>query len=117
MGLDMYAGVKRSSEDAIEGFEYWRKHPSLHGWMHKLHIEKGGDEDPDTFNMVTVELTERDLLRLRGDIMMSNLPETNGFFFGSVKSDPEQRRIDLEFTRTALDFVRNGHQVFYRSWW
>ena len=117
MGLDMMAGVKRTGESSIKEFTSWRKHPSLHGWMHQLHIEKGGDSNPNEFNMVDVELVERDILRLRGDIMMSSLPDTNGFFFGPVRTDEEQRRIDLQFTRTALEYVREGHQVFYSSWW
>ena len=51
MGLDQYAtarkGEARTDDEGYTYYEdskelaYWRKHPSLQGWMEDLWIEKG----------------------------------------------------------------------------
>lgn len=136
MGLDMSAVVVKNAEIAdrmIAGdeltdaelaqyveyhFEYWRKHHHLHGWMQRLYAERTGDENPDNFNCVYVDLTESDLCRLRDDIFDGKLQPTQGFFFGShTEYAREDIHKDLAFIMKALYEVRSGNRVLYHSWW
>ena len=126
MGLDMYAYVASKEHDhdsnsTSRELAYWRKHPNLHGWMERLWQEKGrpGDEhhvNDSTFNGVELELTWEDLERLEKDITDSNLPYTEGFFFGSP-SDDYYREQDLKFIREAKAELFLGLRVFYNSSW
>jgi hypothetical protein len=80
MGLDMYAYAGRSgqrdefyekavwNEDTKEfdspvskpvELAYWRKHPSLHGWMEQLAERK--NLEYSSFNGVELELTWEDI--------------------------------------------------------
>ena len=92
---------------------YWRKHPNLHGWMHKLWIEKGYDGD---FNGDELELTWEDLNRLEYVINNNELPATRGFFFGDT-ADEYYKPQDLEFIRKARAELFTGLKVFYNSSW
>ena len=131
MGLDMYAYVAKKQgqmRDYYESYDYetdsgpvekpreiayWRKHPNLHGWMHKLWNEKGHDGD---FNGDELELTFEDLDRLEYVVKHKELPSTSGFFFGN-DSDDYYRDQDLEFIRTARSELTQGMKVFYNSSW
>ena len=110
MGLDMYAyaATKEDSEwndGNHRELSYWRKHPNLHGWMEELYRAKGGNVE--MFNGVELELTWEDLEVLERDILLSNLPNTVGFFFGDI---PTIRKHDLkgvsmhEYLANLLDF-------------
>ena len=131
MGLDMYAYVAKKQgqmRDYYESYDYetdsgpvekpreiayWRKHPNLHGWMHRLWNEKGHDGD---FNGDELELTFEDLDRLEYVVKHKELPSTSGFFFGN-DSDDYYRDQDLEFIRTARSELTQGMKVFYNSSW
>ena len=131
MGLDMYAYVAGRKDQQNEYWEnyngetdtspvekprelaYWRKHPNLHGWMHKLWIEKGYDGD---FNGDELELTWEDLNRLEYVINNNELPATRGFFFGDT-ADEYYKPQDLEFIRKARAELFTGLKVFYNSSW
>ena len=136
MGLDMYAyvatreGQQREYYDGAEWDEttkdlvntkvnkpreiaYWRKHPNLHGWMHKLWNEKGHSSD---FNGDELELTFEDLDRLEYVVKHRELPGTSGFFFGT-DADDHYRDQDLEFIRMARSEITQGMKVFYNSSW
>ena len=108
---------------------YWRKHPNLHGWMHRLWVrkinerlgprDKSGWSDPDRageFNGVELELTWDDLEQLEQDIRDKNLPNTSGFFFGNDAHDL-YREHDLKFVREAKAEAFLGLKVFYNSSW
>ena len=114
MGLDMYAYVadKAGLGDGRE-LAYWRKHPNLHGWMHRLWIEKGNEGE---FNGDELELTWEDLEELERAITHKQLPATSGFFFGQ-DSDDDYRESDLAFVRAAKAEVFLGLKVFYNSSW
>lgn len=124
MGLDMYAisisedpnrpatDFKIDEKHAIE-FHYWRKHPNLHGWMHELYINKGGESE--TFNLNTVLIDEYDLDQLETAIKSKDLPETAGFFFGETTG--EELEDDLEFICKAREVLSNGRQIAYYAWW
>jgi hypothetical protein len=130
MGLDMYA-FRVKAEDVIDDFNvrddsmgrkepleeiaYWRKHHDLHGWMEKLYRNKGGDKE--SFNCVPVRLTEFDLDALQFDLLNNNLPETQGFFFGTNPPDDESLKNDLQFIQSARDAIKAGDAVYYDSWW
>ena len=47
MGLDQYASIRleQSADDGngTEELAYWRKHPSLQGFMEALYFAKGGE--------------------------------------------------------------------------
>ena len=131
MGLDMYAYVARKqgqmrdyyesyNHDADSGpvekpreIAYWRKHPNLHGWMHKLWNERGHSGD---FNGDELELTFEDLDRLEYVVKHKELPGTSGFFFGN-DSDDHYRADDLEFIKQARSELTQGMRVFYNSSW
>ena len=131
MGLDMYAYVAKKQgqmRDYYESYDYdsdsgpvekpreiayWRKHPNLHGWMHRLWNERGHAGD---FNGDELELTFEDLDRLEYVVKHKELPGTSGFFFGN-DSDDYYRDQDLEFIRTARSELTQGMRVFYNSSW
>lgn len=129
MGLDMYAYVANKEGQMRDYHEschngsgsiaeprelaYWRKHPNLHGWMHKLWDEKGHSGD---FNGDELELTFEDLDRLEYVIKRKELPSTAGFFFGN-DSDDHYRANDLEFVKQARMELTQGMRVFYNSSW
>ena len=136
MGLDMYAYVAARagaqaefSEGAVWDAEkgamvnpnatepreiaYWRKHPNLHGWMHRLWASRGNSGE---FNGDELELTWEDLDRLEQAIRNKKLPGTSGFFFGN-DADDEYREDDLKFVREAKAEAFLGLKVFYNSSW
>ena len=116
MGLDMYAYAAAratTNETGQREIAYWRKHPNLHGWMHRLWIEKGNEGE---FNGDELELTWEDLEALERAITHKQLPATSGFFFGR-DSDDEYRESDLAFVRAAKAEVFLGLKVFYNSSW
>ena len=114
MGLDMYAYT--AAEPAAENpreIAYWRKHPNLHGWMHRLWESKGNSGD---FNGDELELTWEDLDALEQAVREKTLPATGGFFFGNNSDDEYQER-DLKFIRDAKAELFLGLRVFYNSSW
>ena len=131
MGLDMYAYVAKKQDEMKEYYEsydyetdsgpvakprelaYWRKHPNLHGWMHKLWNETGHLGD---FNGDELELTWEDLDRLEYVVKHKELPGTSGFFFGN-DADDHYRKQDLEFINEARTEITRGMRVFYNSSW
>jgi len=112
MGLDQYAYAVDTNGEKEE-IAYWRKHPNLQGWMENLYISKGGQEE---FNCVPVELEHEDLNNLEQAITNSELPDTQGFFFGS-NSDEHYKGQDLEFIEKAREALDSGLTVVYDSWW
>jgi hypothetical protein len=92
---------------------YWRKHPNLHGWMHRLWNEKGHAGD---FNGDELELTAEDLDRLEHVIEHNKLPSTQGFFFGN-DADDHYKAQDLKFIQDARTELIAGMKVFYNSSW
>ena len=123
MGLDQYANARKGEatidEDGYKQWAdtyelaYWRKHPTLQGFMEALYIAKGGT---DEFNCVDVELTLEDIDVLEANIKGDSLPETGGFFFGEDSSD-HYRESDLEFCANARKVLADGQTVIYSSWW
>jgi len=99
-------------EDSME-LAYWRKHPSLQGFMKDLYYEKGGEGE---FNCVDVELTLEDLDALEQTLDEEALPETAGFFFGTDSSD-YYAEADREFIVQARAAIKQGYKIFYSSWW
>ena len=141
MGLDMYAYVASRKGQQNEYYEtaefdktvnefvsttvtkpyeiaYWRKHPNLHGWMERLWQSKGkpGAGSSETFNGIELELNWDDLDELERAIRHSQLPDTQGFFFGNP-ADGHYYEQDLEFVNNAKAEVFLGLKVFYNSSW
>lgn len=117
MGLDQYGKIRNPETGEVTEIAYWRKHNALHGWMEHKYLEKNPDFEGD-FNCIPLELTIEDLNELEKDVLGKNLPETNGFFFGSDSryiSDYANR--DLEFIKNAKNALAEGMQVAYDSWW
>ena len=135
MGLDMYAYVGRPGQRAefhekADWYEktnelvgpvskpieiaYWRKHPSLHGWMEKLAEQK--NLKYKSFNNVELELTWEDVDELEQAIRHGQLPFTEGFFFGKP-ADNVYYEEDLKFCIDAKAELFLGFKVFYNSSW
>ena len=136
MGLDMYAYAGRSgqrdefyekaqwNEDTKEfdspvskpvELAYWRKHPSLHGWMEQL-WQKRNPDDMSSFNGIELELTWEDIDDLEQAVRHGQLPFTEGFFFGKP-ADNAYYEEDLNFCVNAKAEVFLGLKVFYNSSW
>lgn len=139
MGLDMYAYVGRQGQreefyeqedlhynSATGEWEvppggihkpvelaYWRKHPSLHGWMEQLYRQRGGE---DTFNGIELELSWNDIDDLERAVRHGKLPFTEGFFFGKP-ADNVYYEEDLKFCADAKAEIFLGFKVFYNSSW
>jgi hypothetical protein len=145
MGLDMYAYVGRKNQhkefyeqDNLEfdpntrdwisppdgvpepvKLAYWRKHPSLHGWMEQLWVQKGRPGQDTTypdFNGIELELSWNDIDDLERAVRSGNLPFTEGFFFGKP-ADNAYYDEDLKFCREAKAEIFLGQKVFYNSSW
>ena len=138
MGLDMYAYVagRKGQQDEFNQtaeldattnefvsktvtkpveLAYWRKHPSLHGWMEQLWQRKN-PEDMSTFNGVELELTWEDIDELEQAVRHGQLPFTEGFFFGKP-ADNTYYEEDLKFCLNAKAELFLGLKVFYNSSW
>lgn len=139
MGLDMYAYAGRKGQReafyeqegdwdpvtrdwVVKGpvtkpveLAYWRKHPSLHGWMEQLWRQKNPD-DMSTFNGVELELTWQDVDDLEQAVRHGQLPFTEGFFFGKP-ADNVYYEEDLKFCVDAKAEIFLGFHVFYNSSW
>jgi hypothetical protein len=135
MGLDMYAYAGRSGQrdefyekavwnENTKEFDspvskpvelaYWRKHPSLHGWMEQLAERK--NLEYSSFNGVELELTWEDIDGLEQAIRHGQLPFTEGFFFGEP-ADNVYYEEDLKFCVNAKAELFLGLKVFYNSSW
>ena len=141
MGLDVYAGfinpkkkdadnvvdIKDNRSDRMEAPYYWRKHARLQQYMTELWHKKNGTEmlgimDKDGFNGGDVlTLTEEDILDLKAKVEDDNLPFCpDGFFWGQQfqeQSSAEYKKQDLEFCESALEWIRQGKEVWYESSW
>ena len=139
MGLDQTAYArpprKRNSDDDMQLME-WRKHNRLQGWMQQLWEDKGcpnaqteGDEMGD-FNCVELQLTAQDIDNLEYSINNFELPEANGFFWGSDsyfwnneddEPFPENeywyKSNDLMFIESARKALDNKHRIYYSCWY
>lgn len=118
MGLDQNA-FSVDTDGQKHEIMYWRKHPNLQGWMEQLWISKGrpgAKEDDPVFNCVDVELSLEDIEALEYAVQESQLPKTEGFFFGG-NSDEEYWEQDLEFIQRSKELLASGAKIFYTSWW
>jgi hypothetical protein len=135
MGLDQYAYArpprKRNGDDD-EQIAEWRKHNRLQGWMEQLWNDKGcpNADESDNFNCVALQITEEDLINLEDAIDNFELPESNGFFWGSDsyfwtdENDepfPENeywyKESDLNFVKDAKKMLDKGYRIYYSSWY
>jgi hypothetical protein len=123
MGLDMYSKRVKSSDvidelnfvdDGSEDIFYWRKNRHLHNWMTNLYLDKGGEQE---FNLVPVQLLDSDLVRLAEDIILGNLDDSSGFFFGTGDYDQERMDEDLSFVKMAREVLAEGDAVYYLAWY
>ena len=94
---------------------YWRKHPSLHGWMEQLWRKKN-PEDTSSFNNIELELSWEDIDELEQTVKKGKLPFTEGFFFGKP-ADNAYYYDDLKFCIDAKAELFLGLKVFYNSSW
>ena len=139
MGLDQYAYArpprKRNGDDDEQICD-WRKHNRLQGWMQQLWEDKGcpnaqteGNEMGD-FNCVELQLTAQDIDNLEYAIENFELPEANGFFWGSDsyfwndENDepfPENeywyKKHDLNFVEQARKMLDKKWRVYYSCWY
>ena len=109
MGLDQRAFARKEGE-SDENIMDWRKHADLEAWMHELYYQKGGDGE---FNLVELSLTKEDILSLKDEY--TKLEEGCGFFWG--KSNDFDKANTALFIIQALEYLEDGYEVIYTSWW
>jgi len=127
--LDMYVFAKKTdlTDDVQVDFDvdydwekdqicYWRKHPSLHGWMQSLYYQKGGKMEEYTGGKL--RLTDEDVDALEKAIEEDALPFVQGVFIGQPQGaeDHEIRKAhDLECVEQMRDALCQGFTVWYTS--
>lgn len=108
--------VTKDPETSV-ALAYWRKHPDLHGLIHRFYNRKGGDDREDWGSFAgPVVLDKEDIDEIEKATKAGTLPHTEGFFFGATDRayhDP----LTLEFCRRAREYIAKGWTVFYDSSW
>ena len=124
IGLDQYANWTNGStnEDGdIEKhqFKYWRKTSHIQDFFQKIYAEKTGDNDPNNFNCVEVEIDFDLLNRFITAVKSNSMTPVNGFFFGGGydASHPDVVEEDLKFASDCFFHLLMGRKVTYSSWW
>lgn len=135
MGLDIYAGflhpkpersdnvvdIKDNIGDRMEAPYYWRKHARLQQFMTDLWHKKNPTEEHGFNGGDVLILTKEDVLQLQHLVESDNLPFCKGgFFWGhqfQEESMREYKKQDLEFCKTALEWIEQGKEVWYESSW
>lgn len=127
MGLDMYMFGKvhrvwTEDPDATELVEssdnlelaYWRKHPNLHGYIVQQYA--GGVD-----RCQEIPLTATDLLDIIEAVRSKELPNTQGFFFGTSTGDDEEIEYDVEQLGKVLNWLTEDTKVLrtihYQASW
>lgn len=92
---------------------YWRKHPNLHGYIVE-NFADGIDE------CQSIELGENDILQIINAIEEDNLPQTEGFFFGSSPERgseyyEEVKQSDLEIFNKIWKWMQTKEDKVYRA--
>jgi len=130
MGLDQYAfasawsaeelSSKEDDRQYMEQIAYWRKHNRLQGWMENRWSERTGNDDLSDFNYELFQLHEDDIEALEIAIKNRELPETQGFFYGTdsyVDYEKWYASQDHMFIEKAKQLLGEGLNIFYRCWW
>lgn len=123
MGLDAYAfAVKKEDAisdteflsekyDALDSFDYFRKHHSLNNYMISLYYQKGGVDGVNDC-LFAVRLTRDDLQKLKYAILHNQLPA--GYDLCSRKQNIVH---DLRFIKEANSVISDGFEVYYQADW
>ena len=94
----------------------WRKHPDLHGWMHRrFRALRAGKSEREFGFKSRVPLDVQDLDALEHAVKNRQLPHTTGLNFGA--STGEEQADDLAFIDAARKELAAGKFVYYTSWW
>lgn len=84
----------------------WRKHPNLHGYI--VNEFAGGKDECQV-----IPLSHQDILKIITAITSNQLPETEGFFFGS--SDGSEFANDLAIFTKTLEWLEAEEFGVWRS--
>ena len=137
MGLDQYGSFLQkepeikdketnvtylpTAEKETESDFTWRKHARLQQYMMELWYKKNPTKTHEPFNCKKLFLSKDDVLELQDLIQNDNLPFCEGgFFWGhqfQEESMREYKKQDLEFCKTALEWIEQGKEVWYESSW
>mgnify|MGYP004226379585 FL=1 len=115
LGLDQYLVAKKNEN--TEQLGIWRKHANLQGFMQNLAVEKKIVKNVDDFNCVDLPLNLDDISRVVAAIVLKDLPQTNGFFFGASYGDDAEAQRDLLIFDEAASYANMGWNIVYRCWW
>lgn len=129
MGLDMYLEGRRffmkekldDNGDKINSMTveigYWRKHPNLHGYIVDQFADGIDECQP-------IPLFAEHIEQIIEAISDSELPHTEGFFFGTSEESEEQRTKDIETFAKALNWLQKGasnkdeiRSIIYQASW
>ena len=101
----------------IEKVGYWRKANAIHGWFVQ-NIQRGKDDCGEYFVPFEKLVELRNLCKsiLRDTNLVTLLPPTEGFFFGSDKVDHYYYQ-DLEETIRIINKLCPYGDYYYQSSW
>ena len=95
--------------------QYFRKHHDLQGWMSIIAEKRGGEMQWDSM-VGNLKLTEEDMDKLEKDVEGDDLPETEGFFFGSGNTSAYKVET-LEMIEKVREALKDGKTVLYKCSW
>jgi hypothetical protein len=109
--------LKDKMSDISFQLAYWRKHPNLHGYI--VNNFGGGVDECQPIYLSLENIDE-----LIGAVKVSQLPETEGFFFGVSDESEEAKKGDIktftEIKKQVEEIQTNkGYFVdlYYRASW
>lgn len=96
----------------------WRQHPAIHYWMKNLETARYSAGVNKNKLKVYVNLCEYDILALKHAILRGNLDfSKQGKMIGrSKRNDKEQEEMDLKFINRALEALKGGKELIYKSY-
>lgn len=117
MGLDMFMLAHKDETNESTEIGYWRKHNALHAWFEDRFRQLNPDFQ-EAFNCVPFPMTTEILDDLETSIKNNDLKPRERFFWGSTNYNPaEDAPYDLEIVAKAREYLTQGYQVAYDSWW
>jgi len=110
MGLDQYVTNGQGDE-----LQYYCKFGELHNLLEAVYKKQGGI---DEFNCIDLQLTEEICDEVIESIQTRNMPDCDGFFFGSSNMEDEEYLEEaLTHFKGFKEQIKEGETVIYSAWY